>query len=295
MNLLQNLFDFDAAETPGELVFFKLFESFVAGSAVVLAWEWGVELLRIHDLVKPVGIGRYVDLHFMLGAGGLITAGLVTLLAVLGYIRRGRYAYLLALILLHLQYAARFSLGKAPHGANMVGMTLLGLALAMVLFHDDRIRRRFTLGFTYFFIGLGYGLSACSKLIGTGITWPDGRHLWLWIYEKGIDQFAKTGALGLNSLQEAALSSHFIATVFLLMGLLLEASAFLLWWKRFRTPVMLALLAMHTGIFFVMNISFTLSMYELVLLALPWPLWLDRFVKGTAWMRPIERMSTRFA
>jgi hypothetical protein len=296
MKLLRNLFDFEREDSPGEVIFFKLFELFVVASAVVLAWEWGLYTLRLSGIVSPQGIARYMEIEFMFDSMfPVLTAALITACAGATYFRFNRYGHLAAFFLLHLQFAARHSLGKIPHGANMVGMTLLGLALAMIIFRDDRLRRRFTLGYTYFFVGLGYVLAGCSKLVGTGLDWVDGRHLWLWVYEKSVDNLAKLGTFELNPLQEIVLGSYATATLFLTIGLLTELCAVLVWWKRTRSAALLALIAMHAGIYFVMNIAFTLSVYQLLLLAFPWAVWLDALAKRFEWMGAVEQLSVRFA
>ncbi|MEX0821034.1 MAG: hypothetical protein WD021_02720 [Rhodothermales bacterium] len=295
MELLDNLFDYERKPSAGEAIFFKIFELFVALASVKLAWEWGLYTLRISDVVLPLGMARYVDVSFMFdGRLPLANAGAITVLVVIGFFRLWRGAYLGAFLLLHLQYAARFSLGEIPHSSNMLGMTLLGLAIALLVFRDGLHRRRFTLGFTYFFVGLGYTLAGISKLIGTGLNWSDGRHLWLWVYEKSVDNLAKTGTYDLNVLQELVLSGQGTATAFLTVGLLTELFAFLAWWKRTRTPALLAVIALHIGIYLVMNIFFTLAVYELVLLALPWAAWLDALTARQPWMHGIERVSIRY-
>lgn len=48
--------------------------------------------------------------------------------------------------------------------------------------------------------------------------------------------------------------------------------------RRWRTTVLLALIAMYLGIFLVMGLSFKLQIIELSLLALPWAAWLNRFL-----------------
>lgn len=299
MNLFENLFEPEREETTGEIVFFKLFELFVAAGTLYLAWTWGPYVQRISDVVLPLGIAQYLDVSFMFGnALPLLNAALISGLVVLGFFRVSRVAYLAAFLLLHLQYAARYSLGEIPHSSNMLGMTLLGLALATLVFQEARYRRRFTLGFTYFFVGLGYTLSAFCKLIATGLSWPDGRHLWLWIHEKSVDALSKTGAIDLNLLQELALSDHTIATAFLAVGLLTELCAWLMWWRRFRTPVVVAVIGLHLGIYLVMNILFYLSVIELLLLGFPWAAALDRFLQyrpAASLLSPLKRVSLRFA
>ena len=281
----RGLFDADRAETPGDRLFFRLFELFVALGGTYLACSWGLYILRISDVVLPLGIAQYIDVSFMFEHYlSIVNALLISLLLLVGFLRWWRFAYAAAFTLLHLQFAARYSLGEIPHSPNMLGMTLLGLSLAVVLYRDDDQRRRFTLGFTYFFVGLGYTLAGISKLIGTGITWPDGRHLWLWIYEKSIDKYAKFGTLELNGLQEMALDSHLIATAFLTVALLTELASFLVWWRPFRFPVMFAVLGLHIGIYFVMNLIFSLSLIELALLAFPWPALFNTLSARFAWM-----------
>ena len=279
MQFSQNLFGFDRPETAGERAFFRVFELFVALSTVYLAWTWGAYTLRISDVVLPLGIARYLDISFVHNTTlPLWNAGLISLLVSLGVARVphvSRYAYATAFLLLLFQYAVRFALGEIPHSANSLGMALLGLALGALTFGFTSAGRRFTIGFAYFYLGLGYTLAACSKLVGTGLSWVDGRHLWMWIQEKGIDSMAKTGVLEFNWLQEMLLGSHLLATLVLTFALICEAGAFLMWWRRFRYVVVLAVLGLHIGIFFTMNILFRLSMYELVLLGLPWAIWID--------------------
>lgn len=290
MSLLKNLFDFDAEESRGDLLFFRIFELFIAAGTLKLAWDWGLYTLRISDVVLPLGIARYVDVGFMFDSPlPLINAAIISALTIAGFFRIGRIAYMGAFALMLLQYAARYSLGEIPHSSNMLGMTLLGLALAMLIFRDDGHRRRFTLGFTYFYIGLGYSLAGVSKLVGTGLTWSDGRHMWMWINEKSIDSFAKTGILEFNVFQEFLLSEIWISTVFLTASLLAELAAFLVWWKRFRRPVLAAIIMLHVGIYLVMGIFFTLAFWELMLLLLPLPAWLNALSERLSWLGPVER------
>ena len=84
-----------------------------------------------------------------------------------------------------------------------------------------------------------------------------------------------TGLLDYNLLQEFALGSLWFATVILTIGLLSELFAWGMWWRRFRMPIMLAVLALHTGIYLVMNIMFWHTFFELILLAFPWAKWMD--------------------
>ena len=275
--LSHELFGSDTEETAGEVLFFRIFELFIVGSTIHLAWEWGMYILRISDIVLPLGIANYIDVSFMFGNGlSLINAAIISICIFLGFTRLSKYAYLVAFLLLHVQFAARFTLGEIPHSSNVVGMTLLGLSIAALAFDDSSHRRRFVMGFTYFFVGLGYTMAAICKLIGTGLLWSDGRHLWLWIHEKAVDGMGYTGLLDYNMMQEIALASVFVATMLLTLGLLSELFAWAMWWRKFRMPVLLAVLALHVGIYLVMNIMFWHTFFELILLAFPWAAWIER-------------------
>lgn len=270
-NLSANLFGFEDRDSKGQRIFRTALELFIAGATVYLAWTWGSYTLRVADIVLELGLARYIDISFMHGNNlPLYNAGAITVLLGLGFFRVGRWPYAVAFVLLLLQYAARFTLGEIPHSANLVGTGLLGFALGQLFFPDEVSRTRFGLGFTYLFVGLAYTFAAWSKLIGTGINWPDGRHLWMWINEKAVDEIARSGFVELNFLQEIVLSSIVLATLFLIFGLISEFFAFLLWFKPFRTWVIIALIGLHMGIWMTMDILFKLSIIELVLLAPPW-------------------------
>jgi hypothetical protein len=206
----------------------------------------------------------------------------LTLALLLAWTRTWRYGYVVALVLLHLLFAARYSQGEIPHSSNIPGMTLLGLGLGLAAFDRERFRRRFTLGFTYFSIGLGYTSAAVCKLIGTGPHWVDGHHLQIWIYEKSIDVFAATGSFNFTFVQSLALDYYWIATLFLVIGFVSESLAFLMWWPRFRIPMVLAVLGLHTGIYFSMRIVFAFTTVELILLALPWVCIAERIIARSA-------------
>jgi hypothetical protein len=276
-DLWKELFAFGEPDTPGRRTVRLAFEIFIVYATIRLAWTWGLYTLRISEVVLPLGVARWVDISFMFGNDlPIVNAALITILAAAGLFRYGRWSYAAAFLLLVVQYAARFSLGEIPHSANMAGMGLLGFALGVVLYPRREDASKFALGFAYFYLGLGYSLAAVSKYVARGLTWPDGHHLWMWLNEKSVDHLSKTGALQLNWLQEWALADHTVATLFLAFGLLTETFAFLLWWRRFRIPVCMAILGLHMGIYLTMNIMFILSVYELLIIGLPWALLLDR-------------------
>ena len=296
--LLKNLFDFEREETAGEILFYRLFELVLALWVMEYAWRWGEYILRIEDVVLPLGIARYVDVSFMYAHGlSLANAAVISALAVVGYFRLWRYAYLIALLLLHLQYVARFSLGKIPHGSNFIGTALLCVAAATVVFEHRQHIRRTALGLCYFFFGLGYTTAAFSKLVGTGPDWVDGRHLWMWIGERTVDTFSSSGVIEVNALQTLALDHYPLATAILVAGLAAELSASLMWFKRTRPFIMTLLIGMHFGILWVMKISFSSNVYLLILLAYPWAALIDRGLErlGAAKRDQVRRLSTRLA
>jgi hypothetical protein len=201
---------------------------------------------------------------------GPVNAVLVAVLSAIGFFRLWRPSYFLALLFFHLQYVSRYSLGEISHGSNLIGMGILGLGLALIVFRSEFRRQRFTLGFLYFFIGLGYTSAAFCKLIGTGITWPDGHHLLMWIAERKVDTIAKFGTFEPRLLQELVLQDVRFGTLFLMVGLMTEFASFLMWWRKYRNVVILLVAGMHIGIVLTMDIFFQASTYLLLLLGIPW-------------------------
>jgi len=276
-NLNKNLFGFDDPDSRGERIFRTLLETFIVVSTCYLAWKWGIYTLRHSDVVLSLAFARLVDISFMFGNNlPLINAGLISVVVILGYFKVGRWTYSIALVLLILQYSVRFSQGEIPHSANLIGMGLLGFAIGAVLFDDSIRRSRFGTGFNYFSLGLAYFSAAISKVVASGLSWPDGRHLWMWINEKAVDEIARSGAVELNWIQDWAMESWLVATFFLAFGLITELCAFLLWYKKTRLALVWAIFAMHAGIYLAMDIIFVLSMYELILLGLPIAYLIDR-------------------
>ena len=290
--LRRELFDYERTETQGEIIFFKIFELFIAFCTIQYAWMWGFYILRLSDVVLELGVAQYIDVSIFFEHNlALIIAALITIFVILGFFRITKYAYLVAMLLLHLQFAIRFTQGEIPHSSNVLGMLLLGLALAVYMFNEARFRRRFTLGFAYFFIGLGYTMAAICKLIGTGIFWSHGHHLWIWIHEKAIDAFAYTGVLDYNILQQISLESTMFATTILTIGLLSEFFAWLMWWRRPRTLIFMAVLGLHLGIYIVMNIMFWQTFYALILLGFPWATWIDKMLNAFTPIQTRERLT----
>lgn len=275
----KQLFQADKPRTTGELWYFKLFELFVGAYVIKYAWDWAAYIPRNSEVVLPLGIANYIDISFMFGnSWPVINAAFITLLCIFAFFRIGfRWQYLLALVLLHFQFAARYSQGEIPHSMNMVGMSLLALALATFLYNKPWKVSRFTFGSVYFFVGLSYFSAAISKLIGTGIFWFDGRHLWLWIAEKGTDILSRTGSFSPNFLQEMALQSLPVASLILLIGWLTEFAGVFVWSNKYRPFAITAIIAMHIGITLTMNIRFDAYVLELLIIGYSWDRIFDKY------------------
>lgn len=277
-SLLKQLFGSDAVPTAGDKVFFKIIEGYIVYHVIRLAWSSALYTLKIEHPVQPLGIAHYLDTTFMYGTSWpIVLAGVMTVACILAFFRKGpKWLYMLAFGLLHMIFVSRYSLGKMPHGYNFIGMSLLALSLALLLCKDIKHRLSLTLGIIYFFVGLGYTTAAISKLVATGIHWVDGHHLWLWMVEKHIDVLSRHGHAEYNFLQTLIFDHIHIATAILTFGLLTELSGFMLWFPKTRIILVGLLIGMHIGIYFTMNIWFGTFMSELLLIGLPWGIWLNR-------------------
>jgi hypothetical protein len=274
--LLHNLFKLDAPDSVGTKLQLRAFELFIVSYTIFYCWEWAYYIQRLSDVILPLGLANYINIEFFFGTNlAFVNAGLITVFTLVPLLtKRLRWSYAPAFILFHLQYVVRFSQGQIPHSSNLVGFGLLGLALGAVFIRDIKQALPFAFGFTLFFTGLAYTSAGISKVVATGITWPDGYHLWLWISEKSVDQLSRTGEVQINGIQQLALSSRFIATLILLSGILTELFAFLLWWKKLRPFIITLLILMTIGIYITMNIFFKAFLIELIIIGYPW----NRFV-----------------
>ncbi len=293
--LVKELFGFERPESKGERLHFKAYEVFLLGYTLYFGWEWGLYIQGIEAVVQPLGIATHVDISVMFhNQLSVLNAVVMTIAAVMGLLRIfPRAAYTVLLLAFHVQYVARYSLGEICHDSHFVGTGIMAIMVAMWLYEDAAKRRRFAFGASFFFIGLGYTSAAVCKLVGTGLHWVDGRHMWLWIGEKSVDAYSKFGVYDLNALQELALSSRVVASLILVSGVLTELVGFLFWFRRYRPYMALACAGLHLGIFFVMNILFDMIIYQLLVLALPWGTWFDRMESW--WARPLGKQLNRFA
>ncbi|MDZ7756850.1 hypothetical protein [Rhodohalobacter sp.] len=278
------LFEPNRDQSPGELIFFKIFELFILIYTIKYAWEWGIYTqLRNSEVVLPLGVANYIDISILFQWNlALINAAVITLLSSIAFTRMGyKWFYMVVMVLLHIQYVARFSQGEIPHSMNLIGMSVLCFAVGAIWFPGKKQMPRFVMGSIIFFIGLGYTSAFIAKMIGKGIYWFDGRHLWLWISEKSIDVYSSLGYYEPNILQELALNYLPLASLILLIGWFTELIGFTMWWKKLRPFTTMLLLGMHIGITLTMNIRFDSFVMQLILIGFPWYLLIDRYIKTT--------------
>lgn len=282
--LAAGLFEPKRDITPGEKLFFKLFELFILCYTVKFSFEWAhYTQFRNVEVVLPLGIANYIDVsvffdHYL----SYLIAVSILILAVVAFFRKGpNWLYMFVMLLFHLQYVIRFSQGEIPHSQNLIGLSLLCFAIGLIWYPDKKTMPRFIIGFILFFIGLGYTSAFIAKLIGTGLHWFDGRHLWLWISEKSIDILSREGVYQPNFLQRLALSSVGVASIILLIGWFTEFIGFTLWWPKLRPYTTTLLIAMHIGITLTMNIRFDAFVFQLILIGYPWYKILDFYLKET--------------
>lgn len=260
---------------------FRLVELLIAVQVIIFSWNWGFYIEHFSKPAVPVGIAEQVNLTFLYHHQlALVNAGLITVVMLLGYFRKGGWTYFLALLLMHVQYAARFSQGKIGHGSVFTGLLLMALAISAVMFKHGSERRKVSAGLMVFFVGLAYDLAAFSKLIAAGIFWPSGSHLWLWIHERAIDLISAHGSYTYNILQHAVLTHYWLATLFLISGWSIEFCGFTFWFKKTRPYITTFLIMMHIGILFIMNIDFLPYMQILIVLGYPWSRLFDKYLES---------------
>ncbi len=277
-NLIKNLFEFDQPDSFGTKLQLRAFEIFTFVYLMIYAWEWAFYIPRLSNVVLPLGMANYIDITFFFSNNvSVYCAVLITLFSVYPLvIKKQRWLYMIAAILFHFQYVARFSQGEIPHSANLIGLNLFSLGLGALCFKDIKSQLIFSFGMVLFFIGLGYTSAAVSKLVARGLTWPDGNHLWLWIGEKHIDILSAWGSFELNWLQELALSSRWVATAILAFGLFSEFFGFMVWFKKYRWIEIILLIGLHIGIDLTMNIFFAAFTYQLILMGFFWNRWINK-------------------
>lgn len=271
--LFKNLFNQELYRTEGHKIWFRILELFLIWKSIEYLWDWGIDIGRNEDVVLTLGLAHYFDMSIFYGNSSFVwLAGIATVALIFAFFRvQTKWMYGLAMLIFHLAYAARFTLGEIPHSMNLVGTSLFLLAFAEWIFPKDGHKKMaFALGLMFFFGGLGYSTAAISKLIATGISWIDGHHLWLWMSEKSIDMLSRHGEFQFNFLQVMSFEYWIVATIILVIGLLTEFFGFLMWIPKWRPFIVAMIISMHLGITMTMNIRFDNYVMQLILIGFPW-------------------------
>src|SRR5699024_2236045 len=133
-HIARQLWEPTRQETQGDRLFFRIFELFVIGYVIGMAWEWALYMDTYVKVVLPLGLANYIDISFLFDHSlALLNAALISVLVILSYFRKGfKWQYLLALLLFHLQHVARYSQGDIDHSSNLIGMALLCFGIGFV-------------------------------------------------------------------------------------------------------------------------------------------------------------------
>ncbi|MBV1858164.1 MAG: hypothetical protein KUG77_07100 [Nannocystaceae bacterium] len=282
--LATELFDFARPSTRGEMLFGRIFEALMVLWTLQHCWEWAPYIQRIEAVVLPLGVANYLDVSVFFddGLSYALAAG-VTVAVIAGFFRWTKLAYPVGLVGFHLLYVSRYSLGEISHGSNFVGLALLAFTIATIAFDkDERTVLRFAFGFLFFVYGIGYTSAGVCKLIGTGLDWPRSAHFALWVGERTIDVTSREGVFEPTFLQRLGLAYPWLGSASLAFGLMAELAGVLMWVRRYRMPVVLALLGMHIGVDLTLDILFLHNIMILALLALPWGKLLDMMLERTS-------------
>ncbi|HTU61547.1 MAG TPA: hypothetical protein VMF89_23995 [Polyangiales bacterium] len=280
MKLWRELFDPRGSDTLGARAQALAFELVVIYGVQADLFGWATSIPNQPGILAPAGIARYVDVSFMLNARCLqLSVFFTCAMLALGLLRLARGAYLLALVGYHLEYVARYSLGKLGHASNVLGFALLALGAADLAFRDPTLRRRASQGLMLILLSISYTWAGICKLLATGLGWPDGHHLQFWLREKLVDAVSAAGDVKYNPVQRVVLRHVNVATLMLTFGLLSELCSSLMLLRRARRWVLLSLCGMHMGILYAMDIAFMNNIYVLLSLALPIGEAVDALVK----------------
>ena len=149
-SVIESVFGFRRPVSKGEAIGFRLIEIVTGIFASHYAWTWALYMMHLEDIFLPLGVAHYLNLSvFFQSPWPFINAALISGLVIAGALRLYRHGYLGALILLHVQYAARFSQGEIPHSQNATGVLLLALGIGAVFSASPALRQRFSMGIAY--------------------------------------------------------------------------------------------------------------------------------------------------
>lgn len=272
----KELFPLDRPATRGDVIFFRVFEALIIMWTLMFVWSWAHTFARYQLVVAPLGLANYADISVFFNPLMAYTlASALTACVLLGYARLTRWAYAAALVMFHLAFVARYSLGEISHGSHFPGLAILALALGTALFRTPAVIYRFVLGMLFFLYGLGYTCAGFCKLIATGVTWPAAQHLGLWMGERMIDVTSSFGSFEPNVVQRLVTTYPWLGSAALTFGFIAEFAGISMWFEKARPYVLTALVMMHLGVEVLLNIFFAENIYILLLLVLPLPRIID--------------------
>ena len=142
------------------------------------------------------------------------------------------------------------------------------MALARRVFWLSRIYPGWVHSLSLFCIGIYHSNAALSKLVQSGIDWPNGLSLQLWVHLMGREH-SLANTLIFSSRSTAALLQWAVLVV--------EASALVaVFVPRLRVPVGVALLGVYAGIAESFGFSFVLNAFLVAAFYFPWRGIMDR-------------------
>jgi len=272
MKFFNQLFQNDETWSIDRQWYFRIVEFILMLQLIYYSWSWGYYIQHLSTVVLPLGLANYIDVSVLFHHNySLILAILATVTALLGFFRIKPWMYAFSLLFFHLIYISRFSQGEISHGANMLGVAIMSLAVATFSFKNEGQIQKFAWGMIIFLIGFSYTSAAFCKLIGTGFNWADGQHLWLWMHELATDRLSENGSFSFNFFQEFLFRHHWLATIVLLSGWIVEFLGITLWFNKLRPYIATLLIGLHVGIYLSMRINFVDNFgVMLVMIGYPW-------------------------
>jgi hypothetical protein len=142
------------------------------------------------------------------------------------------------------------------------------MALARRAFWGSLIYPGWVRSLSLFCVAIFHSNAALSKLLHSGLDWPNGLSLQLWVHLMGREHSLANGLI---------LSSRTTAALLQWTALLVEASALVaVFIPRMRIPVGVALLCLYVGIADSFGFSFVLNAFLVAAFFFPWADIVDR-------------------
>src|SRR5690554_5072248 len=137
------IFNWNVPLTEGKRLYFRIVEVVLGLQIMYNIWGWAFYIQDLTEVVLPLGLANYIDVSYSFGSNlPILNAAIISGLLVMGFLRKWRHSYILALLFFHLQYIARFSQGEISHGTNLGGIILLsiGASFSVVRKEEDALK-----------------------------------------------------------------------------------------------------------------------------------------------------------